>query len=183
VKLVAIAGGIVVLLLAAAAAFFLGKPAASSCNYPAPVNTALPPILKSVGGFDQAHDPGDVSDLEAGAVSAATAVNANLIGVMAQPPVQETPLHPGPAAAVVPLIRRTPAGSRVVALVAYLSDCTGRLYYDRIDNLDGTPVSAYPTVPQAAAASQLGGQTPQLQFSSDPFAPLWVAGGRQIPAT
>jgi len=180
VKRVAITGAGVILLLAIAALYFLTRPAASSCSYPAPVNGHLPPILKSIGGFDQSRDPSDVADLEANAVSAATAQFANLIGVSAQSPVHEASVHSGPSATVVPLTRSTADGNRVVALVAYLSDCSGRVYYDNVEYFDSATITTYPSVSKQAASSRLNGQTPQLQFDSDPFHPFWVAGADRI---
>jgi hypothetical protein len=182
-KRIAFAGVFAALLLAAGALFFLTRPAASSCSYPAPVNGDLPSILKSIGGFDQAHNPSDVSDLQSNAVSAATAINANLIGVSALSPVIETPVQAGPDATIVPLSRNTQTGHVVVALVAYLSDCSGRLYYDKIDYLGSGPIAAFPVMSRQFAAAQLGGQTPQLQFYSDPFRPFWTVDGRQVAAS
>jgi len=182
-KLVVVAGAITVVLLAVSAVFFLTRPSSSSCSYPAPVNSNLSPTLKSIGGFDQARDPSDVTDLEANAVSAATAQFADLIGVVAQSPVHETPVSGGPGATVVPLTRSTADGNRVVALVAYLSDCSGRVYYDNVEYFDSSTITTYPSVSKQAASSRLNGQTPQLQFDSDPFHPFWAAGADRIAAS
>jgi hypothetical protein len=182
-KRVAIAGIAAVLVLIVGAVFFLTQPTSSACGYPAPVNANLPSILKSIGGFDQPHDPSDVADLQSTAVSAATATYAELIGVSAQSPVHETPLHGGPSATVVPLTRGLQDYNHVVALVAYLSDCSGRVYFDKVDYLTSGAIAAFPVVSQQEAAAKLGTQTPQLQYSSDPFHPVWTSNGHQEQAS
>ena len=145
--------------------FLLLRSANTACSFPAPANPSLPSALRSLGGFDQAMDAADPATLQSASVTAATALHPDLIGVSAASVVREQASGAGPSALVVPLQRREGTGRQVVALVAYLTDCTGRPFFDAVDDRSQAPVAAYPSpAPQ---------RTAKLEFSGDPFSPFW----------
>ena len=145
--------------------FLLLRSASAGCGFAAPVNPNLPAALRSLGGFDQAMDAGDTTSLQAASVTAATALHPDLIGVSAAPAVREQTTGSGPSAIVVPLQRRNATGTQVVALVAFLTDCTGRPFFDAVDDRSQAPVAAFPAPAPRQAA--------KLEFGSDPFSPFW----------
>jgi hypothetical protein len=105
--------------------------------------------------------------LQASSVTAATALDHDLIGATATGVVKERPALSGPAAVVVPLVRRDSTGQKVIALVAYLTDCTGRAYFDAVNDRSHDPLAAFPPAQPGRARSAM------LVFSQDPFEPFW----------
>jgi hypothetical protein len=185
VLLAVVAAGLAVLVVAAARS---GTP---GCTTPAP-DVDLPAQLRTLGGFDQPIDPSDVRSLQEAAVSAATALHSDLRGATAGTPVAIAADHPAQNdALVIPL---TEAGTdptaplRVAALAAFLRDCSGRAWYDDVDDLLHTDPSLlpqeFPLVSQAAAAENLGVAQPRLVWRTSPFRPLWLdpSSGRTLSA-
>jgi hypothetical protein len=158
------------------------------CGISPPV-PSLPPALSALGGFDQPYDPSNVRTLDGVATQAAGAVKPNLIGTDAGPAVDETPLDPSrPAALVIPLryARSSSNAGRIAGLVAFLRDCTGRVYFSAVRDLTAlaTAPATFPSVSAASAASRLATTDPLLSYSDDPFQPVWrnTQTGATIPA-
>lgn len=186
---------IVVTLVFALAALAVAAVRSSTggCSAAAPIPT-LTPQLRALGGFDQPLDPGQ-EQLDDAAARAAAAVGVDLSGVVAGHPVAERAVAPASHdALVVPLVR--PLGSeggatQVVGLVAFLRDCSGRAYFDTVDDLARNVATTslatdYPRVDVGTAQQRLGAPThPDLIYTDSPFAPSWRArdGPRTIPAT
>lgn len=149
-----------------------------SCTVPEPIPN-LPSRLRSLGGFDQAQDPSDITGLVSFAMQAAGAVAPGLIGSLPQRPVRVQASSPGqPDAIVIPLLSILPLQQHAVVagLVSLLLDCAGRAYYSAVDDLTlkgGSAPAAFPAVTMADAATALGVAQPQLVYAQTPFAPLW----------
>jgi hypothetical protein len=167
----------------------VGSGSSGSCRVSAP-QPSLPAQLRAIGGFDQAFNPSDMATLRRVAVSAASAVAPDLIGVQPDLPVAESAARGDrPDALVVPLIGTgaPPKRGKVVGLVAFLRDCAGRAYYSAVDDLvvhGSASAQSFPSMSRAAAAQQLGTASPQLVYKDDPFMPDWRDGttGPSIPA-
>lgn len=114
--------------LATLALTFALRNSSSGCSYPAPINSDLPAVLRSLGGYDQPLDPSDVKNLDAMSITAATALHPDLIGVSAAAPVRRSGADGGPPQVVVSLMR---AGG-MAGSVTYEQDCAGRVYFSRI---------------------------------------------------
>ena len=157
------------MIIVAAAAIgitLLLRSAVAGCGFPDPVNTNLPHALRSLGGFDQAMDPSDIAALQSSSVKAATALHPDLIGASATHVVREMQAGVGPSAIVVPLQRPGSSGQQIVALVAFLTDCSGRAYFDAVDDRTRSPQPFPPAQPRTLAH-------PRLKFYGDPFDPFW----------
>ena len=92
------------------------------------------------------------------------------------------------AAIVVPLLSTTrdQGQPRLSGLVSFLRDCSGRAYYSAVDDLvaHSATMRSFPAVTMETAIRRLGVSTPQLVYSTTPFAPRWRNGvsGATIPA-
>ncbi len=164
-----------------------GSDTACTVAPPAPSLTAQ---LRALGGFDQTYDPDNRPALRSLAAQAASVVTPALIGAVPGDPVRVTASASGkPDALVIPLAR-TASGDgapRVVGLVAFLRDCSGRAVFSAVDDLTsgGSPgVAQFPAVTAETAATRLGTGTPALVYASSPFAPQWrnPSSGATIPA-
>jgi len=169
----------------------LARSRTAGCDVAAP-QPNLPSTLRTLGGFDQAFDPTDQRSLDDASVSAATALHSDIAGASADAIVREA--ASGSAtydALVVPL--SVPGGQtgqrRVVGLVAWLLDCSGRAYYSDTRDVLRTDPSVlpthFPTVTAAEAQAQLGGSgAPRLVYHASPFSPLWLdpQSGRTVNA-
>jgi hypothetical protein len=149
--------------------------------------------LRSLGGYDQPIDPAqDPRSIADASVTAAAALHDDLAGATADTAVREA--ANGPAeydALVVPL--SVPAGAtgqrRVVGVVSWLLDCSGRAWFDDVRDVLRTDPSLlpahYPVVAAAGAAQRLGVATPlRLVWRTSPFTALWLdpQSGRTLPA-
>ena len=170
-----VVAGLAVLIVAAARS---GTP---GCGTPRP-EVNLPSELRTVGGFDQPFDAADVRSLQDAAVSAATALHSDLAGVAAGAPVaiaaDAGALHD---ALVIPLTEsaaQPDAPRRVAGLAAFLRDCSGRAWYDDVDDLLHTDPSVlpqqFPVVSREQAAVALDVTRPRLVWRRSPFQPLWL---------
>jgi hypothetical protein len=169
----------------------LARSRTAGCDVGAPQPT-LPSQLRTLGGFDQPFDTADQRALADASVSAATALHSDLAGASADGLVRES--ASGGArydAVVVPLsVAGGATGTRrVVGLVAWLLDCSGRAYFDEVRDVLRTDPSLlpahYPTLDAAAAAAQLGtAATPKLVYRASPFNALWLdpSSGRTVTA-
>lgn len=165
-----------------------GAGSGSGCSLPAPVPT-LGAQLRAIGGFDQAFDPQNRQSIDDVATQAASATSPGLIGAAPEPPVSVAPSSlQRPPALVVPLVSTETRGSpRVVGLVSFLVDCSGRAYFSAVRDLSSLGARAprsFPGVPLLTAEAKLGTGTPQLIYTSSPFTPAWrdSEDGRTIPA-
>jgi len=180
-------------MVAGAVAFGVGlaRSRTPNCTVPPP-ELHLPDQLRAVGEFDQPFDTSDVRSVADAAVRAATALHSDLAGAFASPPLRIAPDRGATYTALVfPLSQRTgssDASSKVAGLVAFLLDCSGRAYYDDVDDLLRTDPSLlpsqFPTVDRDTAAARLGVSAPRLVWRDSPFAPLWLdpASGRTVAA-
>jgi hypothetical protein len=157
----------------------LARSTTSGCTVPAP-SINLPPPLRSLGELSQPFDLKDPRSLTDASVRAATSLHSDLAGAGADGIVHEAAAGSAQHdAVVVPLsVAQGSTGQRrVIGLVAYLLDCTGRAYYD--DTLDlllsnpGALPAHFPVVTQAEATAQLGTPQPRLVYRDTPFNPLW----------
>jgi RES domain-containing protein len=184
---------LLVLLLAGAVvlAVALARSRTAGCDVAAP-QPNLPSQLRTLGGFDQAFDTSDQRSLTEASVSAATALHSDLAGATADGLVRESP-NGGARydAVVVPLSvsSGSAGGRRVVGVVSWLLDCSGRAYYDDVRDVLRTDPSLlparYPTLDAAEAAARLGtAASPRLVYRDSPFAALWLdpQSGRTLPA-
>jgi hypothetical protein len=186
VLLVAVVAGAVVLSLA------LARSRSGGCDVASP-SPNLPAQLRSIGGFDQPFDPTqDPRSIADASVTAASALHDDLAGATADNAVREA--ADGPArydALVVPL--SVPAAAtgqrRVVGVVSWLLDCSGRAWFGEVRDVLRTDPSLlpahYPVVTAADAEQRLGVATaPRLVWRTSPFAALWLdpASGRTLPA-
>jgi len=183
--LVALAALIVVLVVA------LAQSRTSGCGVAAPA-VNLPSELRTLGGYDQAFDPvADPRSILDASVTAASALHSDLAGAAADGLVREA--ASGGAthdAIVVPLSvpAATTGQRRVVGLVAWLLDCSGRAYYDDVRDVLRTDPSVlpstFPTVDRATAAARLGIASPRLVYRGTPFDAVWLdpSGGRSVAA-
>jgi hypothetical protein len=157
----------------------LARSPTAGCTVPAPpIN--LPAQLRSLGELSQPFDLADPRSLADASVRAATSLHSDLAGASADGVVREFATdgaqHDG---VVVPLsVAQGSTGQRrVVGLVAYLLDCTGRAYYDdTLDLLRSNPAALpahFPVLTQSEAATQLGTAQPKLVYRDTPFAPFW----------
>jgi hypothetical protein len=162
---------------------------ASGCAIDAP-RPSLPASLRALGGFDQSFDASNPNALAQVGQNAAAVVSPNLDGATPLQPVNVAAAAAGqPAAVVVPLAAQEPGGSgkRLVGLVSFYVGCGGRAYYGSVADLSaqgsGAPLS-FPAVGESAAAGQLATSTPQLIYTTSPFAPEWrnAQSGATIPA-
>lgn len=181
-----VVAAVVVVLVAAV------RSGSSGCSVGAPEVT-LPQQLRALGEFDQPFDTADPRAITDAAVRAATALHSDLAGATAGNPVAETAggsdRHD---ALVVPLSESgvdPSAPQRIVALVAFLRDCSGRAWYDDVDDLLHTDPSLlpqrFPVVTAGQAAATLGAaQPPQLVWRTSPFQPIWLdrSSGRSVAA-
>ncbi len=181
----------VVLVAAVVFAVALARSQTPGCQV-APPEIALPDQLKAVGELSQPFDLSDPRSLQEASVRAATALHSDLAGAAADDPVRIQRDQGARYDAVVVPLSETAATAdaphRVVGLVAYLLDCSGRAYFDDIDDLLRTDPSVlpahFPTVTADQAAATLGAADLRLVYRDTPFHPLWldVAGGRTVPA-
>jgi hypothetical protein len=159
------------------------------CTVAAPI-PSLNAQLRALGGFDQPYDPGDRQIIETVSAQAASATAPGLIGALPSDPVQVASTSNQRAnAIVVPLLTTTPGETapHVAGLVSFLRDCSGRAYYSAVADLTarGLPAArTFPAVSAAVAGQRLGVDTPQLVYTTSPFAPAWrnPANGTTIPA-
>ena len=175
---------VALLLLTIVGVFTLLHSRTADCAYSAPV-PSLAPELRALGGFDQPQDANDETMLGDDAVTAATALHPDLIGVSAQHSVSVAAQASATAAAVVVPLQRVSTGqSAVVGLVSFLRDCDGRVYFSQVDDLATKPLSAFPAVRKDQALLALGSSDAALVFSDSPFAPTWrdPQSGRTTPA-
>lgn len=180
-----VAAGAAVLVVAAARS---GTP---GCGAPTP-EVNLPSALRTLGGFDQPFDAGDTRSLQDAAVSAATALHSDLAGVSAGDPVAiAADAGAQHDALVVPLTEsatQPDAPRRVAGLAAFLRDCSGRAWYDDLDDLLHTDPSVlpqqFPVVSRGQASAALDVTQPRLVWRRSPFQPLWLdpATGRSVAA-
>jgi hypothetical protein len=162
---------------------------ASGCAISAPA-PSLPSALRALGGFDQSFDASNSGQLAQVGQNAAAVVSPNLDGAVPLEPVHVAASAAGqPAAVVVPLVAQATSGSgtRLVGLVSFFVGCTGRAYFGSVSDISalgsGAPAS-FPAVAESAAAGQLATSTPQLVYTTSPFAPEWrnPQSGSAIPA-
>lgn len=183
--LVVVVAGAVILSVA------LARSRPSGCDVPSPT-VSLPSELRTLGGFDQPFDPSDVRSLADASVTAATALHDDLAGAGPDALVHESADRgAGYDALVVPL--SVPAGTtgerRVVGVVAWLLDCSGRAWYDDTRDILRTDPSLlpqhYPLLDSQQAQQRLGAAAaPKLVWRTSPFSPLWLdpQSGRTVPA-
>lgn len=186
---------LVLLGVVAAALIALGVAAARSgtpgCGVAAPVPN-LPAQLRVLGDLGQPFDSADPRAMQDAALRAATALHADLAG--ATPGDAVAIAANGAAqhdALVIPLAEAgaTPdAPQRIVGLVAFLRDCSGRAWYHDVDDLLRTDPSVlpqrFPLVGRQQASSRLGIADPRLVWRTSPFQPLWLdpRSGNSVPA-
>ena len=179
----------------AAALIALGVAAARSgtpgCTVAAPVPN-LPEQLRVLGDLGQPFDSADPRAMQDAAVRAATALHSDLAG--ATPGDAVAIAADGSAqhdALVIPLAEAgatADAPQRITGLVAFLRDCSGRAWYDDVDDLLRTDPSLlpqhFPTVSKEQAQTRYGVADPHLVWRSSPFQPLWLdpQSGNTIPA-
>jgi hypothetical protein len=183
-KPIVVAALVIVVVAGVILGVALARSPTAGCNVPAPpIN--LPAQLRSLGELSQPFDLGDPRSLADASVRAATALHGDLVGASPDGLVHE--VATGGAqhdAVVVPLsVAQGSTGQRrVVGLVGYLLDCTGRAYYDDTRDLllsnPGALPAHFPVLTQGEAAAQLGTAQPRLVWRGTPFDPLW-----QNPAT
>lgn len=186
VLLLAVVAGAVVLSVA------LARSRSGGCDVASP-SPNLPTELRSMGGFDQPFDPtADPRSIADASVTAASALHDDLAGATADSFVRES--ADGGAtydALVVPL--SVPAAAtgerRVVGVVAWLLDCSGRAWFDEVRDVLRTDPSLlpahYPLVDAQTAEQRLGATAPpRLVWRTSPFTPLWLdpASGRTLAA-
>jgi hypothetical protein len=157
----------------------LARSPTAGCTVPSPAIN-LPAQLRSLGELSQPFDLADPRSLVDASVRAATGLHGDLVGASADGIVRESAgdgaRHD---AVVVPLsVAQGSTGQRrVIGLVAYLLDCTGRAYYDDTRDLllsnPGALPAHFPVISQSEAATQLGTAQPKLVYRDTPFAPLW----------
>lgn len=183
--------GVVFLVVAVITVTHLvGTNNAQTCSLAAPI-PSLSPQLRAIGGFDQPYDPGDRQTIDTLAVQAASATSPGLAGALPGDAVSVSSVSPQrPDALVLPLLTDSGTGSltRVVALVSFLRDCSGRVYFSSVDDLSApngaSTLRTFPAVSAAVAAQRLGITSPQLAYTSNPFVPLWrdPASGSTVSA-
>jgi hypothetical protein len=168
----------------------LARSRTAGCTVPPP-EPNLPAPLRTLGELTQPLDPADQRALADASVRAATALHGDLAGARADTVVREAATGSAQHdALVVPLSLEAQAGQRrVVGLVAYLLDCSGRAYYHDVDDLlrtnPGILPTRFPTVSAEEAAALLGSKgPPRLVYRDTPFKPLWqdAATGRSLSA-
>ena len=181
--------------VAAAALIALGvaaaRSASSGCGVSAPT-VELPEQLKVLGDLNQPFDGADPRALQDASLRAATALHSDLAGAVPGDAVAIAANGGDPHdALVIPLAEQggTPdAPQRVVGLVAFLRDCSGRAWYHDVDDLLRTDPSLlpqhFPLVSRADAAARLGVDSPRLVWRDTPFHPLWLdpRSGRTVVA-
>jgi len=175
-------------VLTVTALHLAGSGGGSGCSVAEPVPT-LTAQLAALGGFDQPYDPDNTPRLDALAIQAAGVTSHNLIGAKPAPPVAVTSADPNrPNALVIPLFESASSSNagRLAGLVVFLRDCAGRAYFSRVWDFTSTahPATSFPVVPEQAAARSLNTESPELEYTTSPAAPLWCrpATGRCIPA-
>jgi hypothetical protein len=149
---------------------------ASGCSIAAPA-PSLPAALKSLGGFDQSFDGTNAGALVQVAENAAAVVSPDLDGATALDPVNVAAATAGrPAAVVVPFTSEETSGARLVGLVSFYVGCGERAYFGSVLDISQsgpTAPTSFPALSESDAAAELGVSTPQLVYTSSPFAPEW----------
>jgi len=163
--------------------FALARSRTAGCEL-APPSVTVPSQLRVIGGFDRPFDAGDPRALRETAAEAGPAIHPDLAGTAAGDPVPVGAAAPGSHDAVVVPLRS--ADRRVVGLVAFLRDCSGRVYYADTEDLlpSGAALADFPALDSSTAAARLGIEHPQLVYLATPFQPRWrdPASGRSLPA-
>jgi len=182
---------VAVVALVAVLGVALARSRTSGCDVAAPA-VNLPAELRTLGGFDQAYDPAaDPQSILDASVGAASALHSDLAGAHASALVRESADGGATYDALVVPLAVPGAGtgeSRVVGVVAWLLDCSGRAWYDDVRDVLRTDPSllptGFPTVDRATATARLGASALRLVYRTSPFQPLWLdpASGRTLPA-
>lgn len=170
----------------------LARSPTAGCSVPLP-QINLPAQLRTVGELAQPFELSDPRALADASVRAATALHGDLAGASADS-VDRVRASGGAKydAVVVPLsVAQGSTGQRrVVAVVAWLLDCSNRAYYDDTRDLllsdPGLVLAHFPAVTRDQAAAQLNASATALQlvYQATPFDPLWrdPSSGATIPA-